>query len=57
MRRLVEERIRDITPNTHDEALAVALEIDRVASEDKYFRSRGLVANAHLFLSLFYVAM
>lgn len=57
MRQLVEEAVRDITPHTHDQILAVALEIDRVASEDEYFKSRNLVANADLFLSLLYVAM
>lgn len=57
MRQLVEEAMREITPHTHDEALAVALEIDRVASEDEYFKSRRLVANTDLFLSLLYVAM
>lgn len=57
MRRLVEEALRDISPHTHDDTLAVALEIDRIASQDEYFKSRNLVANADLFLSLLYVAM
>lgn len=56
MRQLVEEAVREISPHT-DETLAVALEIDRIASKDEYFKSRNLVANADLFLSLLYVAM
>ena len=37
--------------------LAVAREIDRVASEDEYFKSRGLHANADLYGVFFYIAM
>lgn len=40
-----------------DHHLNVALEIDRVASQDEYFRSRNLCANADLFLSFAYKAM
>ncbi len=37
--------------------LAVAQEIDRVASNDEYFKTRGLNANADLYGVFFYVAM
>ena len=37
--------------------LAVAQEIDRIASSDEYFKSRGLNANADLYGQFFYVAM
>lgn len=37
--------------------LSVAKEIDRVASSDEYFRSRGLNANADLYGVFFYIAM
>lgn len=40
-----------------DHHLAVALEIDRVASQDPYFQSRHLFVNADLFLSFAYKAM
>lgn len=40
-----------------DHHLAVALEIDRLASQDSYFQSRHLCANADLFLSFAYKAM
>lgn len=41
----------------NDHHLAIALEIDRVASQDKYFQERKLCANADLFLSFAYKAM
>lgn len=37
--------------------LAVAREIDRIASNDEYFKSRGLHANADLYGVFFYIAM
>jgi len=37
--------------------LAVALEIDRIASKDKYFTSRQLKANADLYGSFVYMAL
>lgn len=37
--------------------LQIALEIDRVASSDSYFISRGLRANADLYGSLLYTAL
>lgn len=37
--------------------LQIALEIDRVASSDSYFVSRGLRANADLYGSLLYTAL
>lgn len=37
--------------------LQIALEIDRVASSDNYFISRGLRANADLYGSLLYTAL
>ncbi len=40
-----------------DGFLAVALEIDRVASTDKYFTSRQLKANADLYGSFVYMAL
>lgn len=39
------------TDITDDDVLAVALEIDRVASIDEYFTSRKLEANTNLFAS------
>lgn len=37
--------------------LAVAQELDRAASNDEYFKSRGLHANADLYGVFFYIAM
>ena len=45
------------TDITDDAVLAVALEIDRVASTDEYFTSRKLKANADLFASFVYKAL
>ena len=41
----------------HKEFLATALEIDRVASEDEYFTTRHLKANADLYGSFVYMAL
>lgn len=49
--------MQDIESLRDDHHLAVALEIDRVASQDEYFKSRNLCANADLFLSFAYKAM
>lgn len=49
--------MQDIESLRDDHHLAVALEIDRVASQDPYFQSRRLCANADLFLSFAYKAM
>lgn len=49
--------MQDIEALREDHHLAVALEIDRVASQDPYFQSRHLCANADLFLSFAYKAM
>ena len=45
------------TDVTDDAILAVALEIDRVASTDEYFTSRKIKANADLFASFVYKAL
>ncbi len=37
--------------------LEVAMEIDRIASEDEYFRSRNIQANADLFIGIVYTAL
>ena len=37
--------------------LKVSQEIDRMASSDEYFKSRGLNANADLYGVFFYIAM
>lgn len=49
--------MQEIESLRDDHHLAVALEIDRIASQDQYFQSRGLCANADLFLSFAYKAM
>lgn len=49
--------MQDIEFLREDHHLAVALEIDRIASQDEYFQSRHLSANADLFLSFAYKAM
>lgn len=49
--------MQDIESLRDDSHLAIALEIDRVASQDEYFKSRNLCANADLFLSFAYKAM
>ena len=41
----------------HNSFLTVALEIDRLASKDKYFTSRQLNANADLYGSFVYMAL
>lgn len=56
-RELITEAMQDIESLREDHHLAVALEIDRVASQDEYFQSRHLCANADLFLSFAYKAM
>jgi citrate synthase len=56
-RELIAEAMEDIESLREDHHLAVALEIDRVASQDPYFQSRNLCANADLFLSFAYKAM
>lgn len=40
-----------------DDTLKIALEIERIASEDSYFTSRNLCANVDLFLSFIYKAL
>lgn len=37
--------------------LAVAMEVDRIASTDEYFTKRKLCANADLYITFFYIAM
>ena len=49
--------MKDMESLREDHHLAVALEIDRVASQDPYFQSRHLFVNADLFLSFAYKAM
>ncbi|KAG6356829.1 hypothetical protein INS49_014703 [Diaporthe citri] len=56
-RELITEAMKDMQSLREDHHLAVALEIDRVASQDPYFQSRHLCANADLFLSFAYKAM
>ncbi|KAG8159970.1 hypothetical protein KVR01_010607 [Diaporthe batatas] len=56
-RELIAESMQDIESLRDDHHLAVALEIDRIASQDPYFKSRNLCANADLFLSFAYKAM
>lgn len=51
---MLEELQADVADDT---VLAVALEIDRVASTDEYFTSRKLKANADLFASFVYKAL
>lgn len=57
MRQLAEEAMQDAIPQTNQNVLAVAVEIDRIVGEDDYFTSRNLVINADLYLCLVLVAM
>ena len=50
-------RLLDEFYEPHDNFLTVALEIDRLASKDKYFTSRQLNANADLYGSFVYMAL
>lgn len=54
IRQMLDELQTDII---NDDVLAVALEIDRVASTDEYFTSRKIKANADLFASFVYKAL
>ncbi|KAK2602793.1 hypothetical protein N8I77_009299 [Diaporthe amygdali] len=56
-RELISEAMEGNESLKNDHHLAIALEIDRVASQDKYFQERKLCANADLFLSFAYKAM
>ena len=53
-----EHRLLDeFSDESNDSFLAIALEIDRIASKDKYFTSRQLKANADLYGSFVYKAL
>lgn len=54
VRQLIEEYRSDVEKN---EFLRVAMEIDRIAEEDKYFTSRNLKANADLYGCFLYTAL
>ena len=49
--------LNEFYKKSDDGFLAVALEIDRIASTDKYFTSRQLKANADLYGSFVYMAL
>ena len=49
--------IDELYDKSDDSFLAIALEIDRMASQDKYFTSRRLKANADLYLNFAYMAL
>jgi len=54
IRTMIEELSTEFKDNS---LLAVALEIDRIASKDSYFTSRNLKANADLYGSFIYTAL
>lgn len=56
-REMIADAMLDMESLRTDHHLAAALEIDRVASQDEYFKSRNLHANADLFLSFAYKSM
>lgn len=56
-RGLILNRLLDEFYEPHDSFLTVAMEIDRLASKDKYFTSRQLNANADLYGSFVYMAL
>ena len=49
--------IDELYDKSDDSFLAIALEIDRMASQDQYFTSRQLKANADLYLNFVYMAL
>jgi citrate synthase len=59
--RFIREMLDDLTKGDlaekMDPVLAIAMEIDRIASADEYFTSRKLQANADLFGSFVYTAL